>query len=156
MKQIGEQMETLGYWDILEGYTELRDTLRAPIDAEFKKYGNLADIKDKKEQQVAKDIVKVWQAIKPIKYPGIQPGAAWEFQQPTEKFVKEQQKFGGVWDMTYADFKKNFTPTMQSVMKDYFEKGKDLPDAMIEQLEYLAERNDVDVYTLIELMRATY
>src|SRR3990172_12925745 len=55
-------------------------------------------------------------------------------------------------DLTWEEWQQILSPNMQILIRDYALRDQSLPDVARRQLEYEADRMDIDVYLLLEII----
>lgn len=141
-------------YNIQTGYFDLKN-IGGDYKAYLKEHPELIQYWEASRQyqaQAAKMYLQVRKLIPKAPPPELIPGAEGteEFQQGLEE---QEEVANPAYDYSWDDFSEMTSPPIARLLKDHFENGDRLTDAVDNEIERLAEKLGVSKYVLMELMR---
>jgi hypothetical protein len=155
MKALSDMMNDKGYWDLLDEYTTFKDSSEKPYrDAigENTKLSRYIELKKEYSQKATDDVLAVYEALKPAIWPDIRPDVLARTAMPVAEYMQESRT-PGVFEYSWSDWQKELSPTMRNFVVDYAVGGEQMPEVAMSQIEYIAQKYNIDPYLALELMQ---
>ena len=152
-----EQQLGADIWDKWDAYNEAKLLGKADAKAYWKDHPELEEyisMKAAYKAIVAQEIVDVQRLLQeqpmPFLRPGVEPGSLGQRGLAENLRTAEEQ---GVYGYSWLDWSDMMSPNLSNLVLDEIYGDEPLPEAAIDQIDYIAKGLDLDYDTMMELMR---
>ena len=152
-----EQQLGADIWDKWDAYNEAKLVGKADAKAYWKDHPELEEyisMKAAYKAIVAKEIIDVQGLLQdqplPFLRPGVEPGSLGQRGLAENLRTAEEQ---GVYDYSWLDWSDLMSPNLSNLVLDEVFTEEPLPEAAVDQIDYIAQGLGIDYDTMMELMR---